>query len=278
MQMNRFKVYRYFLSVVLGIMLLGYACGGRQEGETRAITDNKERSEMILRSVDGLEDYPIPTSVEVVEMLQRAGAPYILGISNPVANVDRYFTERSKALNLGVYGADLSYAGTYEMSQDIRKYLQVCKQLIDELNISTSFNQGFVQRVERNLDNKDSLINIVSESFYDTYAFLTDNRRDDLALLVITGSWIEGMYLTSQIAIGARDNTEITDVIIRQNDPLEKLIALLDGHEDDAFIHSMYKDLTEIYELIGNQQSPMSGSALDSFSEKIERLRNRIVS
>jgi hypothetical protein len=276
--MNRFKVYHYFLPVVLGIMLLGYSCGGRQEGESRAITDNKERSEMIVRAVDGLEDYPIPTSVEVVEMLQRAGAPYILGISNPVANVDRYFTERSKALNLGVYGADLSYAGTYEMSQDIRKYLQVCKQLIDELNISTSFNQGFVQRVERNLDNKDSLINIVSESFYDTYVFLTDNRRDDLALLVITGSWIEGMYLTSQIAIGARDNTEITDVIIRQDDPLEKLIALLDDHGDDAFIHSIYKDLTEIYELIGNQQSPMSGSALDSFSEKIERLRTKIVS
>jgi len=276
--MKTFKVFRYFLSVILGMMLLGYSCGGRQEGETRAITDNKERAEVTLRTVDGLEDYPIPTSVEVIEMLQRAGAPYILGISNPAANADRYFTERSKALNLGVYGADLSYAGTYEMSQDIRKYLQVCKQLIDELNISTSFNQGFVQRVERNLDNKDSLINIVSESFYDTYVFLTDNRRDDLALLVMTGSWIEGMYLTAQIAVGARDNTEITDVIIRQGDPLEKLIALLDEHEDDAFIHSIYKDLTEIYELISNQQSPMSGSALDSFTEKIESLRTRIVS
>ncbi len=276
--MKTFKVFRYFLPVILGMIFLGYSCGGRQEGETRAITDNKERAEVTLRTVDGLEDYPIPTSVEVIEMLQRAGAPYILGISNPAANVDRYFTERSKALNLGVYGADLSYAGTYEMSQDIRKYLQVCKQLIDELNISTSFNQGFVQRVERNLDNKDSLINIVSESFYDTYVFLTDNRRDDLALLVMTGSWIEGMYLTAQIAVGARDNTEITDVIIRQGEPLGKLIALLDEHGDDAIIHSIYKDLTEIYELISNQQSPMSGSALDSFSEKIESLRTRIVS
>ncbi len=278
MQMNRLKGNYYFFIVLLGMMFLGYSCGARQERETRAITENKERDELILRSIEGLEDYPIPTSVEVIDMLQRAGAAYILGISNSPANVDRYFTEHSKALNLGVYGADLSYAATYEMNQDIRRYLQVCKQLIDELNISTSFNQGFVQRVERNLDNKDSLIKIVSESFYDTYTFLTDNRRDDLALLVITGSWIEGMYLTSQIAIGARDNTEITDVIIRQNEPLERLIELLDCHEDDAFIHSIYNDLKKIYELISNQQSPMSGSALDSFSEKIERLRTRIVS
>ncbi len=276
--MRTTKGIRYLLPAVFGLIVLASSCGGRQEGETRAITDNKERPEMVQSSVEGLEDYPIPTSVEVVEMLQRAGAPYILGISNSAANVDRYFTEKKKALNLGVYGADLSYAGTYEMNQEIMKYLQVCKRLIDELNISTSFNQGFVQRVERNLENKDSLINIVSESFYDTYVFLTDNQRDDLALLVMTGSWIEGIYLTSQIAIGARDNSEITDIILRQSDPLERLLALLDEHEDDELVNSLFIELTDIYEFINAQQSPMSSTALDSFSEKIESLRTRITS
>ncbi len=276
--MRTTKGIRYLLPAVFGLIVLASSCGGRQEGETRAITDNKERPEMVQSSVEGLEDYPIPTSVEVVEMLQRAGAPYILGISNSAANVDRYFTEKKKALNLGVYGADLSYAGTYEMNQEIMKYLQVCKRLIDELNISTSFNQGFVQRVERNLENKDSLINIVSESFYDTYVFLTDNQRDDLALLVMTGSWIEGIYLTSQISIGARDNSEITDIILRQSDPLERLLALLDEHEDDELVNSLFIELTDIYEFINAQQSPMSSTALDSFSEKIESLRTRITS
>lgn len=276
--MRTTKGIRYLLPAAIGLIVLVSSCGGRQEGETRAITDNKERADMAQSTVEGLEEYPIPTSVEVVEMLQRAGAPYILGISNSAANVDRYFTEKNKALNLGVYGADLSYAGTYEMNQEIMKYLQVCKQLIDELNISTSFNQGFVQRVERNLEDKDSLINIVSESFYDTYVFLTDNQRDDLALLVMTGSWIEGTYLTSQIAIGARDNSEITDIILRQSDPLEKLLALLDEHEDDELINSLYNDLTDIYEFINAQQSPMSSTALDSFSEKIENLRTRVTS
>lgn len=276
--MRTTKGIRYLLPAVIGLIVLVSSCGGRQEGETRAITDNKERADMVQSSVEGLEDYPIPTSIEVVEMLQRAGAPYILGISNSASNVDRYFTEKNKALNLGVYGADLSYAGTYEMNQEIMKYLQVCKQLIDELNISTSFNQGFVQRVESNLDDKDSLINIVSESFYDTYVFLTDNHRDDLALLVMTGSWIEGIFLTSQIAIGARDNSEITDIILRQNDPLEKLLALLDEHEDDELINSIFNDLTDIYEFINAQQSPLSSNALDSFSEMIENLRNRVTS
>ncbi|MFO7924409.1 MAG: hypothetical protein R6U58_12035 [Bacteroidales bacterium] len=271
------QIFRHFFPAGLILMLLVSSCGGRQEGESRVITGDQETTEITSRTGEGLEEYPIPTAVEVVELLQDAGAPYILGISNPVSNVDRYFTEKSKALNLGVYGADLSYAGTYEMQQDIMKYLGVCKQLIEELNISTSFNQGFVQRVENNLENKDSLINIVSESFYDTYIFLTGNHRDDLALLVMTGSWIEGMYLTAQIAIGARENREITNIILQQDEPLEKLLSLLDEHEDDSLVYSLYQDLNEILEFLEDQESPMDDEALDSFNEKIELLRTEVI-
>lgn len=267
----------YLVVTVFFIGVFSISCGTRQEGETRVITDNKESEELTARKVEDVEEYPIPTSVEVVELLQRAGAPYILGISNPTSNVDRYFTERSKALNLGVYGADLSYAATYEMNQDIRRYLQVCKQLIDELNVSTTFNQDFVDRVENNLGDKDSLIYIVAESFLDTYNFLNETRRSDLSLLVMTGSWIEGMYLTSQIAIGARDNTEITDIIFQQDEPLEKLLSLMEDLEDDTYVSSLYPRLEDIYEFLENLESPMANDALDSFVEKIENIRSDII-
>lgn len=274
--MRTFKASCYFSSVIFVMVVLFTSCGGRQEGESRAITDNKERSDLADRSGESPDEYPIPTSVEIVELLQRAGAPYILGISNPAANVDKYFTERSKALNLGVYGADLSYAGTYEMNQEIMNYLQVSRQLIEELNISTSFNSGFVDRVERNLEDKDSLINIVSESFNDTYVFLTRNNRDDLALLVMTGSMIEGMYLTSQIAIGARDNSEITDIIIQQREPLEKLLELLDNYDDD-YINSLHQELQEIHNYMDNLRSPMTNEEVNAFADNIESLRSKVI-
>jgi hypothetical protein len=273
--MRTFKTSCYLLPVIFVMAVLLVSCGGRQDGETRAITDNKERA--AGQGVAIPEEYPIPTAVEVVELLQRAGAPYILGISNPAANVDKYFTESSKALNLGVYGADLSYAGTYEMNQEIMKYLQVTKQLIEDLNISTSFNMDFVQRVERNLNDKDSLIHIVSESFNDTYVFLTENNRDDLALLVMTGSWIEGMYLTSQISLGARDNSEVTDIIIQQREPLEKLISLLDDHEGDNYINDLQRELQEIHNYLNNLRSPMTAPEINAFAENIERLRARVI-
>ena len=257
--------------------MLVVSCGERQERRSRAVTGDRERVEVTERTRGELEEYPIPTSMEVVDLLQRAGAPYILGISNPVENADRYFTERRKALNLGVYGAALSYATTYEMNQETMKYLEVCKRLVDELNISTSFNMSFVERVERNLDDKDSLINIVTDSFYDTYVFLNQRQRDDLSLLVLTGTWIEGTFLTSQIAITARDNREITEIIIQQKEPLENLLALLKDREDDSSIDNYYKELTEIYEFLITLQSPMSAQALDTFASMIERIRTTVI-
>lgn len=272
--MKTIKIFLQSFSAILTVAIVITSCGGRQEDRSRAITDNRER---VATEAVSPEEYPIPTSVEVVELLQRAGAPYILGISNSAANVDKYFTERSKALNLGVYGADLSYAAIYEMNTETRRYLQVTRQLIDELNISTTFNRDFVERVENNIDDKDSLIYIVSDSFYDTYEFLTGQRRDDLSLLVMTGSWIEGMYLTSQIALGARENTEITDIIIRQDEPLEVLLSLMEDINDQGDSDFLYSELSDIYDFIKDLQTPMSDQELDTFAEKIENLRTEIV-
>ena len=269
------KLSGFLQIIAVGIILSAVisSCGERGgDRSRRAITDNRERRAQEMVSP---EEYPIPTSVEVVEMLHRAGAPYTLGISNSPANADRYFTEKSKALNLGVYGADLSYAAIYEMNTETRRYLQVSRQLIDELNISTTFNQQFAQRVENNINNTDSLIHIVSDSFYDTYDFLTRQRRDDLSLLVMTGSWIEGMYITSQIALGARDNREITDIILQQDEPLEILLSLM--QEIDGDFDDLYDDLADIHDYIKDLQSPLSDRELENFAGRIEELRNRIV-
>jgi hypothetical protein len=271
--MRTTKVSLVISATVVSLSVLGSSCMGRQESGPTDSGSN-ERTELVRGQIAGPDDYPIPTPVEVVSMLQRAGAPYVLGVSNPVSNADKYFTEKSKALNLGVYGADLSYAATYEMNQEIRRYLQVSKQLIDDLNISTSFNRQLVDQVERNLDNKDTLIHLVSDVFHDTYDFLTSNRRDDLSLLVVTGSWIEGMYITSQIALGARDNHELTGIILQQDGPLEVLLSIMEEYPD---LEDLYNELHVIYDFLQEQQSPMAARNLDLFAGMIEELRTEIV-
>lgn len=213
------------------------SCGGAaKQAETETTTTKEEAFKDITK-------YPIPTAFEIIKMLDKAGASYILSLNNPVENVDKYFTEKSKALNLGVYGADLSYASTYQMKQETMNYLNVSKKLIDDLQISTAFNKDLANRVEENIDNKDELIKIITDSFYDTYEFLLNEEKDNVSLLVMCGSWIEGLYITTQIAVTSQNNADFMTIIANQKEPLAKLYELMQPFADEDVIAKMMETL-----------------------------------
>ncbi|MQY79620.1 MAG: hypothetical protein GH151_10585 [Bacteroidetes bacterium] len=251
-------------------------CKPKQEKEPAAaeVTEKDLDKEAVIEEISG---YPLPTSFEVTKMLNNAKAPYILSICNTNENVGNYFLQKEKALNLGVYGADLSYASTYNMKQETMLYLEASRRLTDEMEISTAFNQTFIERIENNLENGDSLISIISDSFYDTYDYLTINKKDKLAILVMAGSWIEGLYITTQIAITAGDNTKFLDIITHQESSLKKLLEIMEPlkeDEDVSEIHGGLIDLNKIYDKI---EAELTEKQLEEILNSIETLRNKIV-
>ena len=253
-----------------------FGCKPKQEKEPAAAEESgKEiKKEAVIEEISG---YPLPTSFEVTKMLNEAKAPYILSICNTNENVDNYFLQKEKALNLGVYGADLSYASTYNMKQETMLYLEASRRLTDEMEISTAFNLNYVERIENNLENGDSLISIISDSFYDTYNYLTTNKKDKIAILVMAGSWIEGLYITTQIALTAGDNTKFLDIITHQESSLKKLLEIIEPlveDEDVSEIHGGLIDLNKIYDTI---EEELTEKQLEEISNSIETLRNKIV-
>src|SRR4030042_1460375 len=73
------------------------------------------------------------TSAEVIKMLTELEVGYIFGISNPVENTKKYFTNEAKAINMGVYGADLSYATLYNIQQSVLDYLSAIRSMSADL-------------------------------------------------------------------------------------------------------------------------------------------------
>jgi hypothetical protein len=188
--------------------------------------------------------YPLPTTFELTSMLNRIGADYILGLSNSTENADKYFTEKARALNLGVYSADLSYASTYNRKQETMLFLKASKTLIDNLEITSAYNETLVEEVEKNLDDKDQLVKVITNSFYDTYEFLNKNGKANLSLLVVTGSFVEGLYIATHISENTYANPEIVQVIFDQKESLEKLIDVLKPEGKDPNVAALLKDLT----------------------------------
>lgn len=229
------------------------------------------------KAVEEVIGYPIPTSYEVITMLNDAGAPFIIGINNPTDNVTKYVSTKDKAINLGIYGADLSYASTYNFRQETRDYLNVSKELIDELQIASAFNKDFANNVEENIENKDSLISIITESFYDTYRYLRKNDQDVTSVLVVAGSWIESVFITSQIIITSKEKEPFITILANQKNSLAQLLEVLEPVKDDNSVTDIYTKLIEIeknYEGFGDTVTP---EQINTLTTQIEELRGSLV-
>ena len=266
------NTFRIVALTALAALVLN-SCGTKQAKEAEELeTVSKEQA------FEGVTNYPIPTSFEVIQMINKAGASYILSICNPVDNANKYFTEKAKAFNLGVFGADLAYSTTYQMKQETMNYLKVSKKMVDELNISTGFNRDLAERVEKNIDNKDSLILIITDSFYDSYKYLVENGKDNLSLMVITGSWVEGLYLTSQIALTSRNNVEFVKIMANQEAPLAKIVELMNARSTDAEIAEMIATLQPIIDVYNTiQGDTLTNEQFQAVVENVAKIRNSMI-
>jgi len=263
------------LLLLIFIVIIG-GCRSKQSTDSNGSEipeDEVIKSEKIL----DLSGYPLPTSFYVTEMLNKAGAPYILSIANTTENVGKYFSQKEKALNLGIYGADLSYSSTYMMKQETMMYLKASSRLTDEMKISTAFNRTYIDRVEKNLNNGDSLILIISDSFFDTYSYLVENKKDVYALLVMAGSWIEGLYLTTQIALTSRDSSRFIEIIKQQETSLSELINLIEPVKSENELSDLFIKLTNLQILYKSNEDNISDNQFNKIIGSISEIRNGII-
>ncbi len=277
MKMALYQQSRFFVvGMMAATLILFSGCNTQPKKpveEKPAVGDLKPREDV----VEELSGYEVPTSYDITKGIYQAGAPYILSLSNGPEKAGEYITQRDKVLNLGIYATDLCYATTYMMKQGTMNYLEASKTLIDDLGISTTFNVNYAERIEDNIDDRDSLIQIVTESFNDTWNYLVENEQDVLARLVVVGSWIEGVYITTNVAQKAIDNTSLLEALAKQKKSLNELVDLLDAVKEVDEVADLYKSLSDIQVLFEGVGDIMTEEQLKVITESITTLRNSIV-
>lgn len=222
--------------------------------------------------------YPLPTTFEVTEMLNRIGAAYILTLSNPVSNVERYLTEKSKALNLGVYSADLSYASTYNQKQATIDYMDVSKKLIDALNISGAISPDIVDQIEAKQEDKDALVNLITNTFYDTYEFLNKADRGSVSMLVLAGSWVEALYIVTHITEDTFKNKEMVKIVMDQKSSLNTLMNLMEVVKEQPAVAEVMADLKPLHEIYNSVDAgSITESQMQDIIREVEVVRAKIV-
>jgi hypothetical protein len=215
--------------------------------------------------------YAVPSPSELSAMIKATGANYNKNMLNPPANEAKYSSIIQKAMNLGVYGADLSYTSTFDQTQEAMVYMGVCKKLADGLGITGAINENTVKRMEKNLNNKDSLLKIISDTYLETDIYLKNNERSGVSALVVAGGWIEGLFISVNIANQNAKNDALVKRIAEQKLILENLIGLLETNEANDNAPEMMtelKGLKAIYDNVKMADAPPAEVKTDDATQK----------
>jgi hypothetical protein len=192
----KFKHLIYFaISPLIAIALA--SCGSSSSDKDKNSAEFEDADENLKQQLKELI-YNIPSPSEIPYLLQATGAEFNESLINPRTKVDQYASRTDKAaLNLGVYAADIGYLSSYDKTQQAIDYLNSAKTLADNLGVIGSFDVEVLQKFEANISNKDSLTRLLDRTIKKTQAYLADDNRNKLSALVVTGSFIEGLYIST---------------------------------------------------------------------------------
>jgi hypothetical protein len=269
---------------VIIIPMLILSVYGLSSCKNRADKKGKgQKNQIELSQVDTIENeiqknvYPLPTSADVIKMLSELEVGYILGIANPVENARKYLTSASKAINMGGYGADLSYATLYNIQQQVINYLDAIRSLANELNMSKIYDETLYDKIKQNFDNRDELVKILTEAFNNTYAYLSENDQQTLALLVVGGAWVEGMYLTTHVSEAAYQVAGISKVLIEQKESFDLFMDLTKPYLEDPNIKDFVGKLEPIKQVYGGLTTSLTNQNIIDITKAIEKVRSQII-
>ena len=251
----------------LGVFIFSFSACKKDKEQTKEPTKESEETvtvdtidKKLVKDVKAVKEmfYSMPSPLEVAMILKQAGKEYNPEILNPTENTSKYVTNKRMAINLGVYTTDLSYSSLYDQTQTTIDYINAAKDMAEGLGMLHAISEKTIQRLEANVNNRDVILDIISETIMNSSSFFKENDRQAISTIVLVGGWVEGLYIATNL-VGDDptqdqiDNSELIARIADQKLALNTIMKLLEKNKDDKNIQSVMvqiKDLKETYDKI----------------------------
>ena len=223
--------------------------------------------------------YSIPSPRVTIDIIEEAGAVFDVQLTNDPQNLDKYTSKAERALNMGVYGADVNYCSAFNKTADVMMLLACTRSLGEELGLESIFDQTVIDRLNDNRENADSVQSIITNTFWEIESKLEEDDRAELAALIVIGGWIEGLNIACGQAKINIDNQKMIDRIAEQAIALDNVIELakfykIRGLVINELLESLEDlkvsfDKIEVVESAGTNSN--SSDSIPTIGMKIER-------
>ena len=239
------------------VLFAGLTSCGPSKGKGEDSNEFKDAEKSLKDQIPGIV-YNLPSPTEIPYLLAATGAEFNASLINDKKFADKYGSKTEKAaMNLGVYTADIGYLTSYEKTQDAIDYINTCKSLADNLGVMGSFDMEVMKKFEANVSNKDSLAALLDQTLKTADKYLKDNSRNKLAALVVVGSFIEGLYISTGLVKtyptdlpAAQRNlilTPVMRVILKQKESVGELLKVMKAVDDQSDpVAGIVADLTAL--------------------------------
>ncbi len=237
--------------------------------------------------------YSLPSPLQIASIFKKSGLKYKDGVTSSLKDPSKYTTNLSKALNLGVYSADLSYTVLNKQNQEAMNYMKLCRSMADNLGMGSVFEQSNLsKRFEKNIGNEDSLAYIIAELQMVTDMYLDENDQQQVTSIVFAGAWVESMYVGSKVYEKGKDKS-LNSKLAEQMTILGSIINALKAQEKkDQTISGLVADLESIktiYDALPSvknnpaaaddteKEMTLTDDEVSTLTKKIEELRTKFI-
>lgn len=293
---------------LLVVSIFLFAC---KSGGDKSTSDDFEVPEDILNegvleiSEEVMQDIiqNISSPVEMAALVKSLDAGFSLKYLASTENVDELSTSYQQAFHLGIYAADLGYLNIYNKTNSIVEYITAIKTLADGIRVGKFFDFASLKRFAQSSQNLDSLMYHSVHSFNQMDKYLRSDNRSELSTLMITGVWIEGLYLATQVAKSS-PHPDLAERIGEQQIIMDDLMLILENYKKIKYYEVLISELDGLRDelnkvtititrgepemieedgmlvIVQHDESivEITPEQLKSIIEKTEKIRNKLIS
>jgi hypothetical protein len=283
----RFNTLRLLVFFTTALLLVNCNSATKKPGADSKVQDFVTQDD-IFDDIDKAKKifYSLPSPLETAMLIKSAGAKYDEELLNSMNNRSKYTTNKSMALNLGIYTTDLSFASLFDQTQTSINYMNAARSMAEGLDIQDAIDDATLKRLEDNLANRDVVMDIISETFLNCSSYLKENERQDVAAIVLVGGWVEGLYLASQLVGNSSiENNKLADRMIEQKLSFNIVQRMLDdnkqnekGEQNADIIQLMdqLKDLKLAFDKVNVESSKTTVEKTDSSNVTLLKSKTKV--
>ncbi len=262
----RKTLFKGSIWIFAGVLVFFSSCNPSPKKDS-AIMDDVEASDQNEDLTSFSHIYHLyPSPAEMLGIIDMADVTYNETLLTPPGDHDKYVGSKARTSMLGIYMADLAYTALFGRHEASLDYLEVVRNLAEEIRIDEAVNDEMMEKARNNVEYLDSLYQISNEAFINIITFCERNERSNTVVMLSAGAFIESLYL----AVNQIENYEQAGILLQhladQKFTIDNFMAFAESVTKDEDVKTTIDELKAI-KAIYDEINPGSGEVSISTSK-----------